>query len=189
MSKRRAPPDPNAPIPGEDLAPRVRLLREEVEVQPRAAIPLHPDEPQSPVVPGRRARTVWVPDVLRESGAITKAQYEAARRYRDDWETAEMPATPPRSPVYAPSLGAGRVGYQERRMAARIAFNRAKRALGEGLGDIAYACILHNASLRAYAATKLQPDGVTTWPVAHASGYLRAAIETLEEHYRPSPRR
>lgn len=185
MPKTKRLPDPLAPVPHEDLAARVRLLRREVVVRENQAIPVDPEDPDSPVELGRRVRVAWVPQVLHEQGSITKPMFEAACRYRDDYELGFMPATPTRMPVQAGRGGGGYLTYSERRITARRAFIRAKRALGEGLADIAEACVLHNASLRAYASTRLQPDGKSTWNVANASGYLRAALELLEQHYRP----
>lgn len=159
-----------------ELVALVRLVRGEVEILDRAAIPLRPDDPESPLGPGRRARVTWVPDTLRENGGITKPQWEAARRYRDDWETAEMPATPARSAVHGPGGGPGALGYAEARVKARADFQGARGALANGLADIAAACVLGNASLRSYADAR-------RWQVSATSAYLRAALEVLEHHY------
>lgn len=156
---------------------KVRLDRDEVEVQLSARIPLVPDDPKSAVIRGKRARVVWAPDRLHDLRVISAAEYQAARRYRDDWERANLPRTATRSPVWVPTSHRGSLPISDAQHRAARAASRAEMALGEGLAQVAALVILGNASIRTLAESR-------AWPVSYASGFFKAVIVRLDSHYR-----
>ena len=162
-AKRRAvSSDPVA-----DFGTVVRLHRGEVTLEETA----DPDQPNRTI---RRARTVWVPDVLLGNGTIDRTHHLAAIKYHDDYAFGVQGARD-RFGIYVDNP-ASPSGYRDAQLLAVTEYRLATEAVGMVAASALAACVLGNGTMAAWAISK-------GWPVQRAQGYLLAALDRLVEHY------
>jgi hypothetical protein len=164
VSRRRRP---RTDATTSDLGPAVRLARGDVAV---AEAP-DPDQPNRTI---RRARVVWVPDVLLANGTIGQAQHDAASRLHDAYALGILGARD-RLTVYVDRTGAPS-GLADARLAAASDYREATQAVGQiAMAPLSW-CVLSYGTVAGWATQR-------GWNPHRAMGYLLAAMDRLAEHY------
>ncbi|MEA3051160.1 MAG: hypothetical protein QOG72_63 [Sphingomonadales bacterium] len=119
---------------------------------------------------------------LRSRGHVSERQYAAGEELRRDWERSGLPPrvtmcwdSPP--PDRNPRGSAEPVAATNAQLAARLRFEKAVKALGPGLRDIAWRVVCAGEGMRA-AETALD------WPARAGKLVLTMALDRLADHYR-----
>lgn len=124
----------------------------------------------------KRARRVWLPDVLRGRGTISDAHHAACTRLMDSYEAGVLGARDRGAMVFVDRTAHGGVGPGDLQLRALTDFRRAEQAIGKSGMEAMRMVVLGHASLDAYAKHR----GISGH---HASGVLLAVVERLAEHY------
>jgi hypothetical protein len=156
------------PEPVFDLGPQIRHQRGELVVEDAP----DPDAPNRTV---RRSRHEWAPDVLLRNGTIHQGHYDAAKRLHDAYALGVMGARD-RLAVYVDKAGAPS-GYADAQLAAATDYREAAQAVGIVAMSALSWCVISHGTVAGWAECK-------GWPAQRAQGYLLAALDRLEEHYR-----
>lgn len=143
------------------------VVRGEAEVELAA-------DPSVPNRSIRRARRVWLPDVLLKKGSIGQAHHDACTRYLSSYELGVAGARD-RNGIMVD----GRVvhsGPADAQLAAITDYRKATAALGSSMAVAVDHCVLGTGTL-ASLGTLL---GVNEM---HAAGYMVAALDRLADHF------
>jgi hypothetical protein len=151
-----------------DHGPELRRLRGDVEV-------IDAPDIERPNVTVRRARAVWVPDVLLKSGRIGVHHYTAAKQYLDAYEVGIMGAKN-RNPLVLVDRSGGPAGMADVQLMAAREYAQATKVVGLALNPVLVWCVLGRGSLATFAAEY-------GWNQHMATGYLLAALDRLAEHF------
>jgi hypothetical protein len=135
-------------------------------------------EPRSVTVNLAESPLGW----LRSRGHIGDRQFAAGEQLRSDWERSGLPPKvtmcwdsppPDRSPRGAPEPAAA----THAQIAARRRFDSAVKALGPGLGDIAWRVLCAGEGMR-------EAESALGWPARAGKLVLTMALDRLADHYR-----
>lgn len=162
MSKRKAKRDALL-----DLALPELIARGEVEVETVA-------DPSAPNRTLRRAKRVWVPDVMLQKATISRTHHDACVRYLTSYEIGVTGARD-WSGVYI-DKGGLRGGPGDAQLVSLTDFRRAEGAVGKALSEVLAWCVLGHGSLTGYAHHRGMHHSLAT-------GYFIAALDRLAEHY------
>jgi hypothetical protein len=119
---------------------------------------------------------------LRSRGHVSERQFAAGEQLRRDWERSGLPprvtmswdAAPPDRSRRGPAGPAGATHVQ---LAARRRFDSAVKALGPGLGDIAWRVLCAGEGMR-------EAESALGWPARAGKLVLTMALDRLADHYR-----
>lgn len=152
------------------------------------------DEPKRPRA-GSRSRTRAVRSVtvnlaesplgwLKSRGHVTRRQFDAGERLREDWERAQLAPGVTMKWDAAPSGNARSAAPDgaaatEAQLAARRRFDEAIEAVGAGLSDIAWRTICAGEGMR-------DVEQALGWPARAGKLVLTLALDRLADYYRIS---
>ena len=119
---------------------------------------------------------------LRSRGHVGDRQYAAGEQLRLDWERSGLPprvtmlwdASPPDRRPRGPHEPAAASDSQ---LAARRRFESAVKALGPGLGDVAWRVVCAGEGMR-------DAETALGWPARAGKLVLAMALDRLADHYR-----
>jgi len=121
---------------------------------------------------------------LLARGLVTRRQYDAGERLRADWERAQLgPCVTMRWD--APPAGKGARGAPRRsdpttaQLAAKLRFEAAADAVGEGLSDILWRIVCAGEGMR-------DAEVALGWPARAGRVVLGLALDRLADYYRLS---
>jgi hypothetical protein len=119
---------------------------------------------------------------LRSRGHVGERQFAAGELLRRDWERSGLPPrvtmrwdAPP--PDRSPRGPAEPVAATNAQLAARLRFEKAVKALGPGLSDIAWRIVCAGEGMR-------EAETALAWPARAGKLVLTMALDRLAEHYR-----
>lgn len=153
-----------------------RIIEERAIGEPRGTAGKRPA--RSVTVNGAESPLGW----LLARGHVTRRQYDAGEKLRDDWERAQL--APSVTMRWDPSpLSSGRRGAApaltpgERQMQARKRFDEAVAAAGPGLSDILWRVACAGEGMR-------QAETALGWPAKAGKLVLTIALDRVADYYR-----
>ena len=111
---------------------------------------------------------------------LRPGQFEAGERLREDYEMGHsfgrLTSVYEAVPIDKNRRGARDLNHSERRLAAKVRFDKAVIAMGAGLSDVACSICCHQNGLT-------QTERELGWPTRSAKVVLKIALDRLADHY------